>query len=487
MSTQTTFKPVKNKALITASVMLATIIQVLDTTIANVALPHMQGSLSATQDQIAWVLTSYIIATAIMTLPTGWMAGRYGRKKLLLASITGFTLSSMLCGFATSIDEMVLYRIIQGACGAALIPISQAVLLDINPKEKHGSAMAIWGVGIMVGPIIGPTLGGYLTEVFDWRWVFFINLPLGIISFMGISSFLTESDTSDRPFDMFGFFTLSIAIASIQLLLDRGQQVDWFSSQEILIYLGLIVAMFWMFLVHSRYARHPFLSVELFRDLNFVTSSIFIFMVGLVMLATLALLPPFMQNLMEYSVMSVGITMAPRGIGTMIGMMISGKMSDKVDPRPLVLFGMALIAFSLWQMTQFNSSVPQSLLISSGVIQGIGLGFVFVPLSTITFSTLDPKFRTEASSLFNLVRNLGNSIGISAVVAYLGYSIQTNHSYLGENITEFNTGLADHFMPQAVGSSTAALSILNAEINRQAATIGYINDFYLMMYVVLLS
>lgn len=477
---------VAHKGMITISVMLATIMQVLDTTIANVALPHMQGSLSATQDQITWVLTSYIVASAIMTLPTGWLAGRFGRKKVLLIAIAGFTVASALCGLATSIGEMVIFRLAQGAFGAALVPISQAVLLDINPKEKHGSAMALWGVGIMIGPILGPTLGGYLTEYYNWRWVFYINLPVGILSLMGVSAFLSETDRHDRPFDMFGFLTLSLTIGGIQLILDHGQQDDWFESIEIIIFSGIVAGMFWMFVVHTRYAAHPFLSMEMLLDRNFVTALVFIFFVGIILLATLALLPPFMQNLMGYPVMDVGLLMAPRGLGTMISMIIVGKTSGRIDPRPLIFLGLVLTAISLWEMTQFGTFVPAAWIVRSGFTQGMGLGFIFVPLSTIAFATLNSKYRTEAAGLFSLTRNLGSSIGVSIVIALLGKSIQTNHSYLAESITPFNTGLATHFMPQTIQGSTAALGLLNAEINRQAATIGYINDFFIMMWIVIL-
>ncbi|MCB2092178.1 MAG: DHA2 family efflux MFS transporter permease subunit [Alphaproteobacteria bacterium] len=485
MSDVKTHSIVPNKAMLTVSVMLATIIQVLDTTIANVALPHMQGSLSATQDQITWVLTSYIVATAIMTLPTGWIAGRIGKKQLFMISITGFTLSSVLCGIATSIDEMVLFRVIQGASGAALIPLSQSVLLDINPREKHGSAMAIWGIGVMIGPVIGPTLGGYLTEYYDWRYVFFINLPLGAICLVGISKFMPESEKSDRPFDAFGFIMLALTIASIQLMLDRGQQEDWFNSYEIIAYCGATVGFFWMYIIHSRYARNPFYHVEMFRDRNYVTASCFIFIVGIILLATLALLPPFLQNQMGYSVMSIGVLMAPRGVGTMFGMMIAGRLTQKVDPRKLVLIGMSLMAYSLYEMSEFTTFVPQQFIITTGITQGLGLGMVFVPLSTITFSTLDPKYRTEASSLFNLLRNMGSSIGVSIAVTLLGQSIQTNHSYLAENITDTTTRLPAYLMPQGIESSAVVFRLLDGVINNQAITIGYINDFYLMMWVVI--
>lgn len=474
---------VPHRVMITISVMLATVMQVLDTTIANVALPHMQGSLSATQDQITWVLTSYIVASAIMTLPTGWLAGQFGRKRVFLLSIAGFTIASVLCGLSTSIGEMVIFRLFQGVFGAALVPISQAVLLDINPKEKHGQAMAMWGVGIMIGPILGPTLGGYLTEYYNWRWVFYVNLPVGILALLGVSAFLSETEPHDRPFDLFGFLTLSITIGAVQLILDRGAQEDWFQSLEIIIYAGLSAAAFWMFVVHSRYARHPFLSIELLLDRNFVTALIFIFFVGIVLLATLALLPPYMQNLMGYPVLDIGILMSPRGVGTMITMMIVGKLSGRVDPRLLIFTGLSLTAFSLWQMAQFTTFVPEHLIIESGVIQGFGLGFIFVPLSTIAFATLDAKYRTEGAGLFSLMRNIGSSIGVSVVITLLGNSIQANHAYLAEHITPFNTGMISPFIPQISHGAKAVMGIINGEINRQAATIGYINDFAMMMWL----
>ncbi len=480
--------PVANKGLITVSVMLATIMQVLDTTIANVALPHMQGSLSSTQDQVTWVLTSYIVASAIMTPATGWLTGRYGRKNIFLVSITGFTLTSILCGMATSIEEMVVFRLFQGVFGAALVPLSQATLLDINPKEKHTSAMAMWGVGIMLAPILGPTLGGYLTEYYSWRWVFYINVPVGIISFLGILTFMTETDRQERPFDTFGFWMLSITIGCLQLVLDRGEQVDWFQSKEIIIYVGSGLAAVWIFIVHSKYAKHPFLSPEIFLDRNFMTGIFFIFFVGIILLATIALLPPYMQSIMGYPIIDVGLTMAPRGLGTMISMFIVGQISSRIDPRILIVTGLILIAVSLWEMTGFNSFVPTFLIIKTGFFQGLGLGLIFVPLSTISFATLDQQYRTEAAGLFSLMRNLGSSIGVSVVMTLVSTGRQMNHSYLAENITPFNVGLMENYFDQTLSSISAmGLFMIDSQINKQAATIAYLNDFALMMWVVILS
>ena len=478
-----------NRGLITLAVMLATIMQALDMTIANVALPHMQGAMSATQDQISWVLTSYIVAAAIMTPPTGWLAARFGRKRLFLGTVTGFTLVSMLCGAATSLDELVIFRLLQGAFGAGLVPLSQAVLLDSYPRERHGRAMAMWGVGVMVGPILGPTLGGYLTEFYSWRWVFYINLPFGILALLGILAFVPETARArDRPFDMFGFALLSLAIGALQLMLDRGETKGWFSSPEIIAETVVCGLCLYLFLVHMMTARRPFIEPALFKDRNFATGLLFIFLVGIILLATLSLLPPFLQNLMGYPVLTTGYLLAPRGLGTMAAMFLVGFLTGRVDVRLLILIGLGFTALSLWQMTHFTTAVSAWTIVESGLIQGLGLGFMFVPLSTVAFATLAPERRTEATAMFSLMRNIGSSIGISIVVSLLAQNTQINHATLAERATPFNPifqtpGVAEHWSL----TSQAGLMALNGEITRQAATIAYLDDFRLMMYVMLLA
>jgi DHA2 family multidrug resistance protein len=483
----TASKPSASPFLITCSIMLATIMQALDTTIANVALPHMQGSLSATQDQVAWVLTSYIVAAAIMTPPTGFLSAKLGRKRLFVWSVIGFTIASMLCGIAATLEQMVLFRLLQGVFGAALVPLSQSVLLDTYPREKHGAAMAMWGVGVMVGPILGPTLGGYLTEYYNWRWVFFINLPFGILALMGILAFVPETEKEkDKPIDFFGFALLGLAIGALQMMLDRGELLDWFSSKEIIVETVLAGLAFYMFIVHMLTHDHPFITPRLFKDRNLVTGLCFIFLVGIVLLATMALLPPFLQNLKGYPVITVGFVLAPRGIGTMIAMMFVGRLVGKVDTRFLILAGLLLTAYSLYQMVGFNLNTSQYDIVESGVIQGFGLGFIFVPLSTITFSTLDPKLRTEAAGLFSLLRNIGSSIGISVVMALLSQSTQINHADIAQNASPFKPMMQEGFLPPTWSLDTAqGLAALNAEVTRQAATIAYLNDFQFMMWVTL--
>ena len=485
MSVQVELTP-RAKSAVTLAVMLASIMQMLDTTIANVALPHMQGSLSATQDQLAWVLTSYIVASAIMTLPIGWLSGRYGRKNVFLISIAGFTLTSLLCGAATSLNEMIGFRILQGLFGAALVPLSQTIMLDINAKEDRVKAMAMWTVSIMIGPILGPTLGGFLTEYYSWRWVFYINLPFGVVVLFIILTLMPETEREERPFDGLGFFALALVIAGIQLILDRGHHLDWLDSIEIQFYCAVVLSALWVYAVHTKTAKNPFLTPAILRDRNFTGALIFMFFMGLILLATMALLPNYLQRIMGYPVLDVGTILAPRGIGTMLSMFLLGKFADRFDPRALVVVGLLLTAYSLWLMTHFDTFVPAYRIVSTGFLQGLGLGFVFMPLSTLAYLTLEPQYRTEAAGLFSLVRNFGSSIGVSAAFVLFSRDLQTQHAYLTENITPYITSMGLQQFPQALhNEAISGLLLLNMEINRQASTIAYLNDFKIMMWVVL--
>ena len=476
-----------HKGFVTLSVMLATIMQALDTTIANVALPHMQGSMSATQDQISWVLTSYIVASAIFLPMTGFLSERFGRKKLFLWSVVGFTLTSMLCGAAQNLPQIVLFRLLQGVFGAALVPLSQAILLDTYPKEKHSSAMAMWGVGVMLGPILGPSLGGWLTEYYSWRWVFYINLPFGILALLGIIAFVKETQINHaRRFDLLGFAFLSLGIGALQMMLDRGEVLDWFHSNEIVIECILFLLGFYWFIAHIFTHKQPFIEPVLFKDRNFSMGLIFMFIVGIILLATMALLPPFLQNLLHYHVLDVGLVMAPRGVGVMAAMLIVGRLAGKIDPRKQVVFGLSLTAFSLWEMTLFNLNVRTWDIIRTSMVQGFGLGFIFVPLSAISFSTLDQRYRNEGTALFSLTRNIGSSIGISVVISQLQQNIQKNHAAFADYITPFSLPLKQAMQDGAWNiHTTQGLVTLNAEITRQASTLAYLQDFRLMMWVTL--
>ncbi len=484
MSTPETHREVPHRGLITISIMLGTIMQVLDTTIANVALPSMTGDLGASQDTINWVLTSYIVAAAIMTPVTGWLSDRFGRKELFLISIVGFVIFSMACGLAGSLTSMVAFRLLQGVFGAAIVPLSQTFLLDINPRERHGQAMAIWGAGIMVGPIIGPTLGGWLTETFNWRWVFFINLPVGILAFLGSAAYLPSIAKRVRGFDFFGFAMLSLGVGALQLMLDRGADADWFSSAEIWIEFGLSLIGFWVFIVHTLTAEHPFIDPKIFLDRNFSAGLVFIFVFGVILLASLALLPPMLSTIFNYPTITIGVVMAPRGVGTMISMLIVGRLVRIVDPRMLVVVGLLLTAYSLYDMSGFSPDMDDWPIILTGVIQGLGLGLVFVPLSTVAFATLDARFRTDATALFSLVRNIGSSIGISVVTVMLTRNAQINHMELGAFINPFNPNLWAA-SPAAAQGDPSALSQIDGLVNIQALMISYVNDFKLMMIVTL--
>ena len=474
-----------NRPAITICVMLATIMQALDTTIANVALPYMQGSLSASQDQINWVLTSYIVAAAIMTPPTGWLAARFGRTRLLLFSVTGFTIASALCGFAQSLEQMVLFRLLQGVFGASLMPLSQAVLLDINPREKLGSAMAIWGMGVMVGPILGPTLGGWLTENYDWRFVFFINIPIGIITLIGIATFLPETRRGAAGrFDWFGFAMLSIGVGAIQLMLDRGEQLDWFNSTEIIVETVIGCVGLYLFLVQLLTAQKPFVSVRLFKDRNFVIGIFFIFVLGIMLLGTLALLTPYMQTMMGYPVIDAGMALAPRGGGTMLAMLLAGQAIGRINTRWIILSGLVIAAHALWMMTGFTPAIPEMTIVTTGFEQGLGLGLIFVPLSTVTFSTLTPELRTEAAGIYALCRNIGSSIGISVVMTMLQNNTQQNHAEIGAHITAFNRLFQNGMASQALNPLTmSGRAALDGMITQQAMAIAYLDDFKVMMVI----
>jgi DHA2 family multidrug resistance protein len=476
-----------NRAAITVCVILATIMQALDTTIANIALPYIQGSVSASQDQINWVLTAYIVAAAIMIPPTGFLAGRFGRKRLFLVSVVGFTVASMLCGMAQSLAQIVLFRILQGAFGAALVPLSQSVLLDIYPKERQGSAMALWGIAVMVGPVLGPVLGGWLTENYTWRWIFYINLPLGTLAFLGITTFLPETArNAGAKLDWFGFGTLSLGIGALQVLLDRGEQLDWFGSGEIWIEAIIAASAFYLFLAHTFTADEPFVRPALFRDRNFAAGMVFIFVVGVTYLASLALLTPYLQSLMNYPIVTAGLVLGPRGLGTMAAMMVVGQLVGKVDTRLLLAIGLGLTAWSLYQMTGWTPDVSQTTLMINGVVQGAGLGFLFVPLSAVTLGTLPSQQRTEGAGLYNLSRNIGSSVGISVVMTLLTQNTQANHADIVQHVTAVNRmfenpAIAQFWNPATDGGRAA----LDAMITRQAQIIAYIDDFKLLMIATL--
>jgi DHA2 family multidrug resistance protein len=482
--------PGGNRTAITASIMLATIMQGVDNTIANVALPHIQGSLSASQDQVAWVLTSYIVTAAIMMPLTGWLAGRFGIKYIFLVSVIGFTIASALCGAAESLTQLVVYRVLQGMCGAALVPLSQSVLFQINPPERHGQAMAVWGIGVMLGPITGPALGGWLTDQYSWRWVFYVNLPVGILAALGILIFVHDTRRAHRePFDFLGFAMLSLAVGAFQLMLDRGQLQDWFHSREIWVEATIAALAFYMLTVHTATATdRSFVNRDLLKNPNFTTGTILMFFIGGILSGSLALLPTMLQSIMQIPVMTSGLLTTPRGFGTMAAMFIVGRLINHFDTRLIIMTGLLLTAASLWQMTGFSLDMGTWPVLTSGFLQGFGLGCTFVPLNTIALSNLPRNIMTQGTALRSLMRNLGGSVGISVLEALLTRNTQIVHSRLVETLRPDNPLAQAPALAFPYSLSTpSGIAALNAEVTRQAAMVAYIDDYALMMLVVLLS
>ncbi|MFL6721180.1 MAG: DHA2 family efflux MFS transporter permease subunit, partial [Sphingomonas sp.] len=426
-----------------------------------------------------------IVASAIALPSSGRLADRVGRKRLLLISVVGFTISSVLCASAVSLSEMVLFRALQGVSGAFIVPLAQATLFDINPKEKHGQAMALFGGGVMIGPILGPVLGGWLTDNYNWRWVFLVNLPVGIICALLMLRYMPKTETHRRKFDLFGFALLAVALGGLQMFLDRGEQNDWLSSWEIRLELGVAIAAAWMFVVHMVTSKHPLFERSMFADRNFATGLVFMAVTGVLLLAGLALLPPLLQNMYGYSVLQSGFLTAPRGVGTLISMLAAGRLVGKVDSRLLVGIGVVFMGVSLYMMTGFALEQPSRPVIMSGVVQGLGLGLIFVPLQSLAFETLAPRMRTTAAALLNLSRNIGGSVGISVVSTQLVRMTQVAHADIAASITQQTLPTGDATTLQTIipVAGPAALAYINMEVTRQALFIAYLDDFKLMMLV----
>jgi MFS transporter, DHA2 family, multidrug resistance protein len=479
--------PALQRLLVTIFIMMATIMQVLDITIANVSLPYMQGSLSATLDQVSWVLTSYVVAAAVMTSPVGWLATRYGIKKLLIVCVTGFTVASMLCGVAQNIEEMVLFRVLQGMFGAALVPLSQAVMLEIYPPERRGWAMSLWGMGVMIGPIMGPILGGWLTEYYNWRWIFFINLPVGIVTVLGIITFMRETqENRGLAFDWIGFATLSIAIGALQLMLDRGEQLGWFEADEIVAMAIVSAVAFYFFIAHSLTTANPFISIDIFRDRNFILGLTFMFVCGVMLVASMALMAPMLQGLMGYPIIDAGLLLATRGSGMAISMLFAGRIMMLVDARFILAFGLLCCTVSLYFATDFTPDTATYTIVWTSMLQGLGLGFMFVPLNTIALATVPVALRTQGTAMWTLIRNLGSSIGVSIVIANLTNKTIMMRAHLAESITPFNQALADPGAAMLDPATDTGRALLENLITQQATIIAYANDFKLMMVATLL-
>lgn len=473
--------------MVTICAMTATIMQALDTTIANVALPYMQGTLSASQDQINWVLTSYIVAAAIMTAPVGWIANRFGRKRIFIICSAGFTIASVLCGIAHDINQMVLFRLLQGVFGAALVPLSQAVMLDSYALHERAKAMSIWGMGVMMGPIMGPSLGAWLTESYSWHWVFFVNIPFGIVTVLGLMAFMDETpQNAELKFDWFGFGALAVGIGSMQIALDRGEQLAWFESREIIAEIIISLVGFYYFFAHSLTTKRPFIQFAIFQDRNFIGGCVFMAVMGLVLFSTMALASPFLQNVIGYPIMTSGLLLATRGCGTFVAMMLVGRLMRYFEARTLIITGMSTMTASLFVMTGWTEQTAVPTIVVTSIAQGFGMGLVFVPLSTVAFLTLPGNLRTDGTSMLTLIRNVASSIGISVVIAQLTESSTRAYAVLNENVTPFNDALR---MPEAARllnmNTAAGRALMDAVLQMQAAVIAFARDYQLVMWVTL--
>jgi DHA2 family multidrug resistance protein len=475
--------------MVTICAMTATIMQALDTTIANVALPYMQGTLSASQDQINWVLTSYIVAAAIMTAPVGWVANRFGRKRIFIICSAGFTIASVLCGVAQDITQMVAFRLAQGVFGAALVPLSQAVMLDSYTLQERAKAMSIWGMGVMMGPIMGPSLGAWLTETYSWHWVFLVNLPFGIFTVLGLIIFMDEtSKDHELRFDWFGFAALAVAIGSLQLALDRGEQLGWLESNEIIAEFIISAVGFYYFFAHSFTTQTPFIQFSMFRDRNFITGCIFMAVMGLVLYSTMALASPFLQNVIGYPIISAGLLLATRGFGTFLSMMMVGRLMRYIEARTLIVTGLSLTAWTLYHMSGWTDQTGTNEIAVISIVQGFGFGLVFVPLSTVAFLTLAPHLRTDGTSMLTLMRNVASSIGISIVISQLTEGSRRSYAILNEHINPFNHAIQMPDVRRLIDlSSDAGRAMADAMLKAQAQIISFSHDYQMVTLFILCS
>ena len=461
---------------------MAVLLITLDTTIANIALPRIQNDLNLTNSQLGWILTSYILFNAIFMPLTGFLADRFGKREVLIASVIGFVFTSFLCGISQNLEQLVIARALQGASGAFLMPVTQSILLDIHTKATYAKAIGIWSMGIIIGPILGPTIGGYLTEMLSWHWVFLINFPIGIVLVIGLLIVSPHCPKNpDRRIDLKGFLYLGLAIGLLQLMIDRGEGEDWFDSWEIRLEAIFSVMFFCIFLIHTVERKHPFIQLGCFKDANFLAGLVFASVTSIVIYGTSAILPGYLQGVMRYPVIDAGLLMMPRGLGMFFALMILSRLPVAQNPRPYIAFGFMLQALSLWLMTNFNVHIDSSYIAWSTVLQGIGTSFVFMPTNVLMYLTLEPKYQTDAASSGGLIRNLVGGFAISGVFAVFTRDNQFFHAHLVEAITPM-TFVAGWPALLPLDSVQGAW-VLNMEITRQAAMQSYLNIFTAMQWM----
>ena len=476
--------PTLQRMVAQALIMAATALIILDQTIATVAIPHMQAALGATPDTISWVLTSYILASAVAIPLTAWLSGQVGRRMLFGSAVLMFTLSSAACAFSVSLPMMVIARFVQGFSGAFLIPLSQSFMLDINRPSRQMRALTIWGLGIMVAPVCGPALGGYLTALMDWRWIFLINVPVGAVVFVGIFATLPEVPGHSRVFDRAGFIMILVALCCLQLVLDRGTQEDWFDSTEIIIEGGLSVGAFWMLAFHLRRAPHPIITMELFRDRNFMAAMLIGLVISPITVTSAAMLPQFMQVLLHYPVLTAGLLIIPRGLTVTLAIVMGPRLLKRYDSRAILVFGLVMITISLWLQTRFSLDMDEHLLIWSGFAQGIGVGLSIATGNMMSMANLPVHLRTEGAAVYMLARSIGTSILISIMSALLAHNIQVNHEEVGARLAA--AGAMPFLTDQSSSRSGFLAQMADLEVNRQSMMIAYLDDFWLMMWLTIM-
>ncbi len=469
------------QAMLLATVTFVTMLYAMTVTIANVALPQMQGSLSSTPDQIAWIVTFNIVATAVVTPMAGWLAVRFGRRRLMIWGIIGFGASSVLCGLATSVPELVVYRIGQGAFGAPLVPLSQAIVIETFSERVRPKVMSIWGTGVILGPIIAPALGGLLSEAYNWRWVFFMLVPFTAIALIGVLAFIKRREGSETPpkLDWTGFLALAATITALQLFLDRGERAGWFQSWEILIYIGICASAAWVFVVRNATSKQPFLNPGLLADRNFVVGCTLIFIFGMLNFTPITLLPTLLQTVQGYPDSIIGQVLSARGAGTFLSFAAMFALG-RLDPRIPLIVGFVLQAWSGWVMMGFDVTVSTNDVLVASFVQGIGVGFCWIPLSIVTFATLPKPLVPDGTAIFHLVRNMGSSIFISISIAIVLRQTRISYAEISTNVSPFNETFRLPGVPIDLNDFTAEeLARMSAEIGRQATMIGYLDGFVL--------
>ena len=485
----------EHKWAITFSVMLVTVMQVLDTSITNVALPHMQGSFSASIDEMSWVITSYLAANAVVIPASGWLTSVFGRRRFYLICTVTFTASSFLSGIAPNLEFLILMRILQGLGGGPVVPMSQAVMWEIFPLEQRGTAMAVWGTGIMLAPILGPTVGGYIADNWSWRWIFYINLPIGILAFFMVSAFLFDAPFHRRPrhVDLAGIVLMVVGFGCLQLVLDLGERRDWFDSTLVLMCGVLAACMLAGFVIRELMASEPILDLTVFRDRNFGIGTLAIFLVGLGFNSSLLLLALYTQTILGYDAWTAGLTLAPGGLGTMIALMISGRLVSRMDQRLMLAGGCSLAAVALFFMTQLTSTIDFWNLAWPRFLQGFSQGFIFVPLQALTLATIPTERLGNSTAAYNVARNIGGSMGVALVTTLLARRSQVHQATLMGHLDPWSFEMAgrlqvwtNHFVARGADTYTAgrqAMAMLYRETVTQANILSYADDFWLLLAV----